>query len=355
MRAVVWEDGSVRFLDQTQLPEREVWITTDDPSVLVGAMQCLAIRGAPLIGIAAAYGAVLAVHRLRDPLTDATIASLRRSLDAIAECRPTAVNLHAAIERMRMVLAYQTFGSRGELADAFLAEARAITHEDEAACEAIARHGSPLVLPGSTLLTHCNTGSLATGGRGTALGVITRAWEQGTVRHVYVCETRPLFQGSRLTAWELDRAGVPATIITDSTTAVLFQQKKINAVFVGADRIARNGDVANKIGTLGLALLARMHGIPFFVAAPMSSVDVGTQRGEDIPIEERSGDEIMVINGKRIAPSGSHAYAPAFDVTPADYVTAIITELGVCRPPLAPALSSMQKKVLQKAGTGTMA
>jgi methylthioribose-1-phosphate isomerase len=335
-----WHERHLRFLDQTRLPHETAMVDTDDPSVVVGAIQELAIRGAPLIGIAGAYAAVLAAQRnVGRPWEQ-----VQTQWEAIATARPTAVNLALAIDRMRRSVQPGTLVTRNDVED-LEREARAIHEDERLACERIAERGAPLLPVGGAVLTHCNTGMLATGGIGTALGVIFRAWEQGRISRVYVGETRPLLQGARLTAWELKRLGVPHTLVTDSTAGVLMQRRMVRSVIVGADRIALNGDVANKVGSYGLAVLAGAHGIPFIVAAPSTTIDRTAADASAIPIEERHAAEVSGCGGRSVAPEGSEVYNPAFDVVPAALIAAIITDRGVVRPPDVSQLESM-------AGTG---
>lgn len=335
-----WHDGHVRFLDQTRLPHEVALVDTDDPAVVIGAIQELAIRGAPLIGIAGAYAAVLSAQRH----TGRTWEPVYLQWKAIASARPTAVNLAWAIDRMRRSVQPGASVTRKDV-EALEREAVAIHEADRMACEQIAANGVPLLQPAGSVLTHCNTGMLATGGIGTALGVIRRAWEEGRCAHVYVDETRPLLQGARLTAWELKHLGVPFTLITDSMAGVLMQRRMVQSVIVGADRIALNGDVANKVGSYGLAVLARSHGLPFLVAAPATTIDPAANDGSAIPIEERHADEVLGFGGRRFAPEGSSVFNPAFDVVPATLITAIVTDSGVVRPPDVTPLAGM-------AGTG---
>lgn len=332
VRPIEWRDGTVRFLDQTLLPGEERFVETDDPSVIAGAIKMLAIRGAPLIGIAAAYGVALAAAR-----TSKTNSNLRSHLQGViahlASTRPTAVNLFWALDRMKKVIESHASASADELQRALTAEAISLHNEDEEMGESIGRFGADLFPNAATVLTHCNTGMLATGGKGTALAAITTAWERKKLKHVYIDETRPLLQGARLTAWELKKCGIPHTLISDSTAAFLMQQGKVSAVIVGADRIAANGDVANKIGTFGLAVVSRYHQVPFYVAAPSSSIDFEVRDGKAIPLEQRSGDELVILGGRRTAPEGTEVYTPAFDITPHALITAIVTERGVIEPP----------------------
>ncbi len=317
----------VRMLDQRRLPAEEVWLELSSADDVTRAIQNLTVRGAPAIGIAAAYALALEARRGAGP------AQLRRVADRLVKARPTAVNLAWAVRRMSAKI------DAG--ADEMLAESHAIRDEDEAACRRIGALGAPLLPPRARILTHCNAGALATAGYGTALGVVRGAIEAGNQVSVFADETRPFLQGARLTAWELKRDGIPVTLLTDGMAAWLMARGEIACVVVGADRIAANGDVANKIGTYGLAVLASHHALPFYVAAPWSTVDLATPTGGAIPIEERTADEVVTLAGQRIAPEGVPARYPAFDVTPADLVTAIITERGVVRRPYGDALKAL--------------
>lgn len=315
--------GHLELLDQRLLPAEEHWIPVRTPEATSTAIRDMVVRGAPAIGLTAAYGIVLGAQELG---SEASAPAMEHALNKLAASRPTAVNLHWAIERMREVLD----GRHDNVIEALFDEATRIRDEDIAANRRMGALGAPL-LPAGAVLTHCNTGSLATAGYGTALGVIRAACEAGHITQVLVDETRPYLQGARLTMWELMREGLPATLVTDNMAAALMRTGRVQSVIVGADRIAANGDTANKIGTYGLAVLARHHNIPFFVAAPVSTVDLATKSGEDIEIEERSAEEVVQVRETRIAPEGANALHPAFDVTPAELITAIITEKGVCR------------------------
>jgi len=311
---------ALEILDQTRLPGTEVWRQLHGPDEVIEAIASLRVRGAPAIGVAGAYALVLAAG-------DA--AAVRAAAPTVAAARPTAVNLRWAVDRMLARLATAPADApRAELR----AEADAIAREDEEACRAIGRHGAELLAAKTTVLTHCNAGSLATAGYGTALGVIYAAVEAGKSVAVYADETRPLLQGARLTAWELQRAGIDVTLVADVVAGSLLRSGRIDAVIVGADRIAANGDVANKIGTYPLAVLAGVHGVPFYVAAPRSTFDFACPDGSGIPIEERAAAEVTEGFGVSTAPKGISVYSPAFDVTPAQYVTALITDAGVIRP-----------------------
>ena len=345
MKPFEWINGSIRFLDQTKLPLEEVYITTDDVVVVAEAIKRLAIRGAPLIGIAAAHALALASLQVKKTGTDEIRLSLQSAFDLLASTRPTAVNLFWALDRQRRVLAAWQTNSLPDLQKRLMDEAFLIHREDVEMCERISSFGVALLPHSCSVLTHCNAGALATGGRGTALGIITRAWEEGKLRYVYIDETRPLLQGARLTAWELMRANVPAAIIVDNTAAVLMRQGRINAVIVGADRIAMNGDVANKVGTYNVAVLAQHHGIPCYVAAPLSTIDFHMKTGSDIPIEEREGTEVTEAFGRRITPEGMAVYSPAFDVTPNNLLTAIITDRGILHPPFADSIQALHTRI----------
>ncbi len=344
VRSLEWIDGKVRFLDQSLLPAEEVYVETRDYTVVADALRSLKIRGAPALGVAAAMGVALAVS---DPSV-ATPAELDKrfsqAVDAFSRTRPTAVNLFAALDRVQHVYAGHRASGVDETRRVILAEALALQEEDAMACRRIGESGAALIPAGSSVLTHCNTGALATAGEGTALGVIVTAARQGKIRTVYVDETRPALQGARLTTWELLRNGIDAVLITDSTAATVLAANAVQAVLVGADRIAANGDTANKIGTYPLAVLARRHGVPFYVAAPVSTVDERTASGSAIRIEERSSEEVTRIGNARIAPEGVRVYAPAFDVTPAELITAIVTDRGILRPPFAEALADVARE-----------
>ncbi len=338
VHTIEWRRGRVVMIDQRLLPEREVYRVYDDYRAVARAIRDMVIRGAPAIGVAAAMGIALGARQLPPK---GFRAGFERICRALLAARPTAVNLAWAVERMRR--AYRESASQpiGELRARLEREALAIHHEDVAANRAIGRHGAPLLPNRGTVLTYCNAGALATAGYGTALGVIQRAREIGKQISVIACETRPFLQGSRLTAWELERDGIPCTLVTDNAAGHLMQRGAVDAVIVGTDRTAANGDVANKIGTYTLAALAARHHLPFYVAAPTSSIDLATARGADIPIEERSADEVTHFAGRRIAPRGVRALHPAFDVTPARLITALITERGVVRPPYRRALARL--------------
>ena len=330
--SVEWKGDRLRLLDQRRLPTATVYIDCVDAERVTQAISELSVRGAPAIGIAAAYGVALAARGIDASNFDDFLKQLTPHCDRLASARPTAVNLRGAVDRMKRVILAHRMAPLDLLFDTLLAEAQALHREDREINLAIGVAGADWIRAGDGILTHCNTGSLATGGYGTALGVIRSAWAAGKKIRVFVGETRPVLQGARLTMWELREAGIPATLITDGMAAHFMRRGDIQCCIVGADRIAANGDVANKIGTYSLAVLAKAHGIPFYVAAPLATIDMATPTGDTIPIEERDPAEITHIGGVPIAPSGVTVANPAFDVTPAAYVTAIVTEKGVVAP-----------------------
>jgi methylthioribose-1-phosphate isomerase len=334
LRWVGEADGHLEVLDQTLLPGRLEWLACRDVAAVVEAIKSLRVRGAPAIGIAGGYGlAVAAGEAVRDGLAaEAARAHVLARAEQLATARPTAVNLRWAVERCVAIVSRLPDGApAGRLAEGILAEARAIHAEDRELCAAIGRHGAA-VMPAGDILTHCNTGALATGGTGTALAVIVAAWEAGRRFTVFADETRPLFQGARLTAWELVQRSIPVTVLCDSAAGHLLASGRIAAVIVGADRITACGDTANKIGTYPLAVLAAAHGLPFYVAAPSSTFDLAIDSGAEIPIEERPAAEVLAPLGVPAAPSGAAAFNPAFDVTPARLIRGIVTERGVISP-----------------------
>ena len=330
---VRWDGDRLMLLDQTLLPVQEIEKPCRSWHDVADAIRALVVRGAPAIGVAAAFGVVLAVHQSRATDDDGVRADLEAAITGLSGTRPTAVNLFWALERMRRVAGANRQRPVGELRQRLLDEARAILDEDVAANRAMGVHGAALVPEHGRILTHCNAGALATAGYGTALGVIRAAHERGKVALVWVDETRPVMQGSRLTAWEMAKEGIPHRLISDVAAAFVMQQGLVDLVVTGADRVARNGDTANKIGTYGLAVLARHHGIPFYVAAPCSTIDAATATGAAIVIEERDPAEVRGVAGRQTAPAASPVFNPAFDVTPAALISAIITERGVCRSP----------------------
>lgn len=332
-----WSGDHLELVDQRALPLRESWIACRTWQDVALAIRDMIVRGAPAIGIAAAYGMALAAREADALPAEARPALLRQAAEGLIAARPTAVNLAWAVERQQARAASGGPGHFEEL----LGEARRIHEDDVTANRRMAEFGAALLPAGARVYTHCNTGALATGGHGTALGIIRTAYAAGLLRHVWVGETRPRLQGARLTMWELLQEGIPATLVTDGTAAPLMARGEVDAVVVGADRVARNGDVANKIGTYALALAARHHGIPFYVAAPWSTFDPATADGSGIPLEERDAGEITRAGDVALAPAGVRVWNPAFDVTPAELVDAIITERGVARAPLAKSLAAL--------------
>jgi methylthioribose-1-phosphate isomerase len=341
IKTLEWTDAGVRLINQTKLPTEETYVTCKSYSEVADAIRTMIVRGAPAIGVAAAMGVALGVRD--SPARDH--AELKRDFGRICEVlaatRPTAVNLFWAIRRMRDKFEQVSAEPIARIQQELVTEAQGMLVEDIAANEAMGKHGAVLLPSSGGILTHCNAGALATCGYGTALGVIRAAVDSGKDLHVFADETRPFLQGSRLTAWELMKDQIPTTLISDNMAGAMMQQGKIDAVIVGADRIAANGDVANKIGTYTVAVLAKAHGIPFYVAAPFSTVDFETPDGSRIPIEHRSSREVTHLAGQQIAPDGVVVENPAFDVTPNAYVTAIITERGVARPPYIDSLREL--------------
>jgi methylthioribose-1-phosphate isomerase len=341
IKTLEWTDDGIRFIDQTKLPTEEVYVTCTDYEQVADAIRTMIVRGAPAIGVAAAMGIALGV---RDAEGD-HVAELRRQFDQICdtvgETRPTAVNLFWAIARMKDKFEQVSELPVAQIKQILITEAKRMYLEDIAANEAMGRNGAVLLPASGGVLTHCNAGALATCGYGTALGVIRAAVESGKKIHVYADETRPFLQGSRLTAWELVKDNIPTTVISDNMAGAMMRQGKISAVVVGADRIAANGDVANKIGTYTVAVLAKEHGIPFYVAAPWSTIDLDTPDGSNIPIEQRSSKEVTHIAGRQMTPNGVKIENPAFDVTPNQYVTAIITDRGVAKAPYSESLKTL--------------
>jgi methylthioribose-1-phosphate isomerase len=337
---IEWQDDVVVMVDQRKLPGAEVYVRAKTAPEMARAIKTMVIRGAPAIGVAAAYGIALGTRKSQASGTTKFAAEFQRTCDLLRATRPTAVNLFWAIERMkkRFAASAQAGESVEEIKAALLAEAGRIHDEDVASCRAMGAHGAALVPDGARVLTHCNAGALATAGYGTALGVIRGAVEQGKKVTVLADETRPFLQGARLTAWELTRDGIPTTVITDNMAGWMMQQGEIDLVVVGADRIAANGDVANKIGTYSVAVLAHEHGLPFYVAAPASTIDLATPDGRSIPIEERDAREVTHVGPTRVAAERASVRNPAFDVTPNRFVSAIVTERGVLHAPYAESL-----------------
>ena len=336
-----WTDKGVRFIDQTKLPTEETYVNCTTYQQVADVIRNMVVRGAPAIGVAAAMGVALGIQKSKAE----NGADLKKDFDeicaVIGQTRPTAVNLFWAINRMREKFEYARMRPVPQIKETLIEEAKRMHAEDIAANQAMGRHGATLMPASGGVLTHCNAGALATAGYGTALGVIRAAVEQGKKIHVYADETRPFLQGSRLTAWELMKDGIPTTVISDNMSGSMMKQGKIGAIVVGADRIAANGDVANKIGTYTVAILAKEHNIPFYVAAPISTVDLATPDGTKIPIEQRNAREVTHIGGRQMTPDGVEIENPAFDVTPARYVTAIVTERGIAKAPYEESLRKL--------------
>jgi methylthioribose-1-phosphate isomerase len=341
---VRWSTEGVLLLDQRGLPREETYLTLTTVEEVAQAIESLAVRGAPAIGCTAAMGVARCVFTSSARELSDLKGDLQTATERLARTRPTAVNLFWALRRMGDV-AEAEFARPGSsvasVRDRLVREAQAILDEDVAACRALGEYGLPLVPDGARILTHCNAGALATGGFGTALGVVRAAVQAGRRVSVLADETRPYLQGARLTAWELSRDGIPVTVITDNMSAHLMRRGEVDLVVVGADRIAANGDVANKIGTYAVAVLAREHRVPFYVAAPLSTIDLGTARGEGIPIEERGREEVAEFDGRPVVPEGVPVRHPAFDVTPAALVDAIVTERGIAREPYTASLAAL--------------
>ena len=337
---IEWVDGRIHLIDQTLLPNEFNQIYCDDVESVWEAIKSLRVRGAPAIGIAGALGAVLGIWKSEATNYPDFAAELKEVTDYLATSRPTAVNLFWALERIRQTAGKHRDLEVSQIKNVLLDEAQNIIDEDRARCRAIGQHGLDLIRNGDTILTHCNAGGLATSDYGTALAVMFSAHESGKNISVYADETRPLLQGARLTAWELMQAGIDVTLICDNMAAQVMKEGKIQSVIVGADRIAANGDTANKIGTYNVAILANAHDLPFYVAAPTSTLDLSLETGDLIPIEQRAAEEVTKGFGSRTAPEGVKVYSPAFDVTPAHLITAIITEKGIAHPPYEESLAS---------------
>jgi len=340
---IEWTDDAVVMIDQRKLPASEVYVTCKTANEVAKAIKTMVIRGAPAIGVAAAMGIAVGMTRSRATGTKQFTTEFQKTCELMAGTRPTAVNLFWAIERMKKAFAAAAHDGQSvdEIKRKLVAEARAIHDEDVQSCRTMGAHGATLVPSSARILTHCNAGALATAGYGTALGVIRAAAEQGKTIAVLADETRPFLQGARLTAWELVRDGIDTTVITDNMAGAMMRLGEVDLVVVGADRIAANGDVANKIGTYSVAVLAKEHGIPFYVAAPLSTVDLNTPDGSGIPIEERNEREVTHVGANRLTPEGARIRNPAFDVTPSRYVTAIITERGIARAPFTESLPQL--------------
>ncbi len=353
VEAIRWDSGALSIIDQTLLPMELRYIPLDTAELVWEAIKKLRVRGAPAIGCCAAYGVIVGIrNRVSGDDIAAAVEAGESVCDYLAESRPTAVNLGWAIERMRACL--REAGATATSLEALLAalgnEADRLFEENIALCRAIGEAGAEVIQDGDGVLTHCNTGPLATGAEGTALACIYRAHEHGKRIHVYADETRPLLQGARLTTWELQQEGIPVTLICDNTAAVVMRERRVQLAIVGADRIAANGDAANKIGTYSVAVLARAHGIPFYVAAPYSTFDMSLESGDAIPIEYREADEVTHGFGKQTAPEGVAVYSPAFDVTPAELISGIITEHGILRPPFTESIAASVGETHRRAG-----
>lgn len=333
LRPVFWDGDVFRVLDQRLLPHKEHYIDCDTCEKAIKAIKTMAVRGAPAVGLTGAAAVALGAREIEAQDRDSFVKKFDRLCDRVKRARPTGYNLEWAVEQMRYVVVENLSLGIEDIVKKLRKRSEELIVEDIEVNRAIGEWGKDVIPPDGGVLTYCNAGALATGGYGTALGVIRAAWEEGKKFHVFACETRPYLQGSRLTMFELLKEGIPATLITDNAAGFLMQKKRINVVVVGADRITANGDVANKIGTYTLAVLAKTHNIPFYVAAPRSTIDPMRARGDQIPIEERSGKEITHIGGKAIAPSGTHALYPAFDVTPSRFISGIITEVGIITRP----------------------
>ncbi|MFH1597380.1 MAG: S-methyl-5-thioribose-1-phosphate isomerase [Pseudomonadota bacterium] len=341
--SICWDGDKVKLLDQRRLPREEIYLEITDYHEIIDAIRTLAIRGAPAIGVAAAMGAALGALGLDTDDRRDFQTRFREICQEIATARPTAVNLFWALKRMEVVAQAHAGEPVAALRERLVAEAQAMLKEDETTCRHLAQYGQVLIHNGQRLLTHCNTGALATGAYGTALGVMRAAWEAGKRFSVWVDETRPLLQGARLTTWELGKLGIPYTLIPDGAAAALMHQGKVDMVILGADRIAGNGDTANKIGTYSLAVLAHHHDIPFYVAAPLSTFDFSIPDGDHIPVEERPGEEVTHLWGQAVAPAGAPALNLAFDVTPNELISGIITEKGVLAPPFSSSLKPFRE------------
>jgi methylthioribose-1-phosphate isomerase len=340
---IEWQPDAVVMVDQRKLPGQEIYVHCKTATEVARAIKTMVIRGAPAIGVAAAMGIALGMRRSKATGTRQFAVEFNKVCDMMAATRPTAVNLFWAITRMKASFSagVQAGESVSELTDRLVRESQAIHDEDVASCRAMGQLGAAVVPATARILTHCNAGALATAGYGTALGVIRAAAEQGKVTQVFADETRPFLQGARLTAWELVRDHIPTTVITESMAGPLMRQGSIDFVVVGADRIAANGDVANKVGTYTVAMMAQAHGVPFYVAAPLSTIDLATPTGAEIPIEQRHAREVTHLGTTRLAPEGASVWNPAFDVTPSSLVTGIITERGIARAPYAESLAAL--------------
>ena len=342
--SICWDDNKVRLLDQRLLPQQEIYLETTDYHDVIEAIRTLAIRGAPAIGVAAAMGAALGALALTTEDPQEFQSQFKDICREIAAARPTAVNLFWALDRVQKVAQEHAAAKVSDLKARLVTEAQIMLKEDDTTNRHLAQHGQVVIHEGSRVLTHCNTGALATGAYGTALGVMRAAWEAGKRFSVWVDETRPLLQGARLTTWELGRLGIPYTLIPDGAAATLMHQGQVDLAIVGADRIAGNGDTANKIGTYSVAVLAKYHGIPFYVAAPLSTFDFSLPDGGHIPVEERAPEEVTGLHGQKVAPTAAPALNLAFDVTPNELISGIITEAGIAQPPYSSSLKPWKQR-----------
>ncbi len=344
-KSIEWKDNKVLIIDQRKLPHKYEILSCSTPQEVIKAIKSMAVRGAPVIGVAAAYGMALAANNIKTKNKSDFINKLRKVKIELSNSRPTAVNLFWALEEIWNIVAYSNDSSIDTLREKILLKAENLAEQDIKTNHLIGKNGLKLFHDGDSILTHCNAGSLATVFYGTALGVIRAVFKKRKNIEVYINETRPVLQGARLTAWELKSDGIPATLICDSVAGFLMYQKRINKVIVGADRIAANGDIANKIGTYSISVLAKTHKIPFYVAVPTSTIDFNIKSGKDIPIEERDSLEVTHIMGKKIAPDNIQVYNPAFDITPNENITAIITEYGILEPPYDKTLTTILTKI----------
>lgn len=341
-KTISFKNGKLKLIDQNALPSKLKYITCKDERRVEKAIKDMTVRGAPLIGVTAAFGAALAAIRAGNKDKKSFFKKVYEAINILSVSRPTAVNIFWALERMKRVLDAAGDNDIASIRKSLIREADKILKEDEAVCLELSKNGAALIADGDSILTHCNSGALATAGIGTALGIIYYAGRQGKKLKIYADETRPRLQGARLTSWELKREGLEPVLICDSAAASLMRQKKIDKILVGADRIAQNGDTANKIGTYSLAVLAKAHKIPFYVAAPVSTIDFKIKTGSQIPIEERAAEEVICFDGKYSAPRNIRVYNPAFDVTQSEFITAIITEKGIVKPPFIEGIKKLK-------------
>ncbi|MFZ3062685.1 MAG: S-methyl-5-thioribose-1-phosphate isomerase [Actinomycetota bacterium] len=344
IKTIEWTDGTVRLIDQTRLPLEEVFVDCADYQCIAEAIKTMKIRGAPAIGVAAAFGLALAAYSSGAGSSSEVLEDVKKARSVLAETRPTAANLFWALDRVVKRADENVGADVDKLRNIVIEEAIRIAEEDRETNERMGAIGQELISDGDNILTHCNTGALAASEYGTALGVVRAAWDRGTKIRVYACETRPLLQGARLTAWELKKLGIPAVLIVDGAAGYFMSQGKIDKVFVGADCVTSNGDTANKIGTYSLAVLARENNIPFYVVSPVSTIDINLKSGQEIIIEDRPDEEVTRIMDCRIAPEGFEVANPSFDVTPAGLITAIVTEKGIAYPPYTSSLKALMEK-----------